>query len=221
MKLNNYLVILSGSLIINLVTAAQPTTNASKVQLEILLNRIGQHYDKYFTVENASGVLEDERVTVSGLPNTADVFLRNVTNWPVNISSVLADITNTIANTVIIQDVKNTNILHIIDRRVFAVNKYALDEKLSAIKFEGTAEKFVTKISATVPNLKINNSGVVGASECLAANFITRVSIDIADVCVREALSLGNDLKGYHRIIWTASTSPQTGITRVKYEGPQ
>jgi len=180
--------------------------------LKTFLRKAGKICGVYFTVEEGFENKYPDYILEKNI---------SLSSTPTNIESAILCLTNSFKNLTIVVDSANKHIYHIIDSRLLSEKDYAMNQVLDSVKYNDTAHKYVDFLSEKALGLSNQNVHDIGSGEVVAANWVTKVSLEATNISVRDALSDGVNLQGYNRIIWASSASLETLKIKVQYQGPK
>jgi hypothetical protein len=194
-------------------------TETMQTPLVFVLERLGEKYDRYFTIEQASkdrqstNWLEALSVAVpvpkkhetSSEQQTLEQALQSL-----NISAVSFE-----------RDAKDARIIHVIDKRLMNLPAYALNKQVNALSFEGTVLAFLEKLESLGFPVTVQRVFAVGGPPPFL-NVSSPVRLHEFTGTLRQALTVAIPQRGYHRVVWTATTrlgGPKLE-TLIAYQGP-
>jgi hypothetical protein len=185
---------------------AQVTGNQNQITQKTLnesLRMVGDVYDCYFTVEEAL-VSGDQLTSIEEHRVSLDMNNKSL-------RQVLDIVRMAVPNLTYELDTKSPRIVHVIDRRLLGQKRYAMEESIDQLQFEGFNFDFVQAIA--LKNIKISAAGPLSTGEALAVDFKTRVNVNVRNIKVRDLLTRAVPVLGRQRILWYSRTDLESNST--------
>lgn len=189
----------------------KPVSPAKPLYYITYLNQEAAKLDFYFTVE-------DSYVTLAKMAGTNIMIQDDPTIKTSNTLIKKLQMDQSIYS--VLADDKNPHIIHLVDKTLGSLQRYALDQK-SSITFSGRLSKLPdeigqkTHLGVVTKTTFLSNSWMVG--DCY-----TTVSLDAKNSTIRSILTDYIPLKNYYRYLWHGETSVYSDscLTYISFYGP-
>ena len=167
-----------------------------RLSLRQFLEKLGDSYDVFFTVEQAWQTGEPSNQLSS---NPVQVSPERT-----NLQQELEELQEIVANFDYWVNESNPQIVHVIDERLKNVSNYGMDEIIEAIEFNGNVVELIQGINKKGIDISLKTDFLI--SDLKHMDFTTMVSVEGINIKTRDALSLFISLDRTTRVIWMATT---------------
>ena len=179
---------------------------------EVRLQYLGEKYDKFFTVE---GVMK-ERVGTEEIESPIEYKLIDKPIDKSNLDEDLKELHRLSPQFTYWTDQRNPRLIHILDAQLSGNTDYALEQTVENFEFEGR----ITLLTGEIGKHNVAVFRPTGGFTPFQPNGEGEVKMKVHNIKVRNILSDYLDLNNrIGRIIWKATTYPETKKTYVEFLG--